>query len=165
MKNLISLLAYVMELPKDMLIQTRLFRIELYAHFLNQKLSDRYEVNGVMAHPNNRFIPCGLSGDSITEPEYYKHYGQYSNFTDSKFEDFFEDSNDFTEWNYQCEQYKQSKLRILFENFYWDGRFFTDGKIKIGRMSFENNKINQLLGYDNLQLTSTAQKLIGVSPN
>ena len=40
-----------------------------YADFLSQNLSERYEVNGVMAHPLNRFVACDLNGNILEEPK------------------------------------------------------------------------------------------------
>ena len=68
MKNLIPILTYILELPKEILIQTRLYKIELYASFLNQNLIERYEIYNTKAHPINRFIPCDLEGNILKQP-------------------------------------------------------------------------------------------------
>lgn len=48
-----------------------LFDIAQYNLFIKQNLSERYEVNGVNAHPLNRFVPCDLDGNVLVESEIY----------------------------------------------------------------------------------------------
>ena len=159
MKNLISLLTYVLEIPKSTIIQLKLFKIELYANFLNQNLSDRYEANGVMAHPLNRFTPCDLEGNFLKKPNP---------------DDFKNKSLD--EFTVAVENFRQATKRVLFENTWlkdigsqymvvYDGNNMFIYSINRNKMEYKEPIIIDDLVKYKLELTNTAQKIIGVSPN
>lgn len=94
--RLIPLSDYVLELEKEIsktehYIDLGLLTVK-YTKFLKQNLSEPYEVNGVTAHPLNRFVPTDLEGNVL----------------EFKAKDYFSNNKD---WG----QYKQSKDRCLFE--------------------------------------------------
>lgn len=81
-----------------------------YDAFVSQLLSDRYEVNGVSAHPLNRFVPCDLEGNVLEKPKNYK----------SNFEEEFNSVNrneTCKPWYDKCLTYQQAKEGVLFEGF------------------------------------------------
>ncbi len=82
------------------------YLIQKYTKFLKQNLSERYEVNGVSAHPLNRFVPCDLYGNVLEAPMtiYYKP-------------DFGVQKHPIELYEYDLEQYQQAKGRVLFEGF------------------------------------------------
>lgn len=106
MKELIPLSNYVLEqLDKVNNGKTSnvSFRrnLEYYTHFLHQNLNDRYEINGISAHPLNRFIPCDLEGNVLQFPEYEK-YGE----------------KEQDKYNIDMKVYLEAKDRVLFQSFY-----------------------------------------------
>lgn len=164
MKKLIPLLKYVLELPKDLLIQVRLFKIELYANFLNQQLTSEYEVNGVITNGLNRFIACTPDGKILTEPIHI-----FSDHPDKNQSRMYQNSDVVKEYN-------SAQSRILFYSDYLEDKFLSSIRID-GTVIFWKKKEDTIwtvtpdfLKIEDLiklkpQLTPTAQKLIGVSPN
>ena len=75
---------------------------ERYAKLMKQRLSDHYEINGVLAHPLNRFIPCDEEGNVLEEPMEWD----------------FVTGEEAHEFGLLCEQYQVAKDRMLFETDY-----------------------------------------------
>lgn len=109
MKNrLIPLSDYVLEVHKDrqkpvngfgdFLGRTMDTRIIDYTLFLKQNLSEPYEVNGVTAHPLNRFVPTDLEGNVLEDPN--SSFNLIGKTLELEFK-----------------QYTEAKSRVLFDGF------------------------------------------------
>jgi hypothetical protein len=165
MKNLISLLTYVLELSKkNELIQTRCFKTELYAKFLNQSLFDKYEINKAMAHPFNRFVPCDLEGNFLEKPiDYDLWLKQYEK---SGITIGFDKNLEYKIASSRClfENMTILKDGFLYHNNNYTGLYISVTAIKENDDGRDLHIIEDLVDYG-FQLTPTAQKLIGVNPN
>jgi len=147
MKNLISMTDFVLE-QKDSYYNQRFFKIENYANFLKQPLELWM------------FVPCDDDGNILEEPKHNWTLGLWA----------------------RQKEYQQAKERCLFEGFevkreFWADNAFVDyiqiGNDRDDRLFKSNNGNNWYLvnEYDlriiedlvkcNLQLTKTAEKLIG----
>lgn len=74
--------------------------------FGEQKLLERYDVNGVSAHPMNRFVATDLKGNPLEKPEWGSFYTK-GNCLDAATESY----------NQDCKQYQEALDRVLFEGF------------------------------------------------
>jgi hypothetical protein len=162
MKNLTPLLTYVLGFDSsNTLIHSRLFKIELYARFLNQNLKDRYEVYDVIAHPMNRFIPCDTNGNIITPPSQEFMLSNSPEFSES-----------------EMQKYRQARSRVLFDGFeiketssskyqnLTNGQFSLLFYYESNEWGLVESNLNiESLVIHKLKLTETAQRQIGVSPN
>lgn len=134
--------------------------LEHYTHFLHQNLNDRYEINGVSAHPLNRFIPCDLEGNVFEEPKkiagniamaaYYKTLNEYKQAKDRVlFEDFHVNKP-----NKENDDWIPSICYANILHVFWDYSFNEETEWKLSKGL---STIQDLCKY-NLPLTETALK-------
>lgn len=125
-------------------------RIIKHKNFLKQNLSELYLVNGVIAHPLNRFVPTDLDGNVLEEPRSEK--------------DIIQDSigNCRRITNKEL-KFQQAKQRVLFEGFEMTvnvhGVWYVE---KSGGCicSDTNSTVEDVVKF-NPTLTQTALKMIG----
>lgn len=156
MRKLIKCSDYVIEV-EDYVHESKNYKrgfelIKNYANFLKQNLSERYQINGVLAHPLNRFIPCDLDGNVLSEPKNFHTYKLIK-----KNDSFLlgEES-----WKRSCQQYQEAKERVLFEGCVYDEEMevvrYAVGKdlFYTGSCNYENKYIT-IEDLTNLDLTLT----------
>jgi hypothetical protein len=129
------------------------------AHFLQQKLSEPYDINGVSAHPLNRYVPTDLEGNVLDVP--------------MGFWDWHGLSPDEVE---KCKQYQEALDRVIFEGLevkesYVRDEFVLDNNVSISKIretktlldcvngEFEYKTIEDLTSLE-LTLTKSGEQLL-----
>ena len=124
-----------------------------------QSLSEPYHVNGVVAHPNNRFFACDLDGNFLEEPEKWDIYINYPNLKHML---------DYIDFDV-CKEYQKTLDRVIFKGCYieevlkeeWlifpNGRL---GRFHAGMLNLFQYKTIESLSTLGLKLTKTGEQLL-----
>ena len=80
----------------------RLIKIFRYKAFISQNLSERYTINTFSAHPLNRFLPCDLDGNVLSEPKGWIDDGS-------------DDTGLLDDIEYRV--FQEAKSRVIFKGF------------------------------------------------
>ena len=118
-----------------------------YANFLNQNLPEPYEINGVTAHPLNRFVPCDLAGNVLEEPKEV-------------------DADNYLQYCELQQEYEQAVERVVFKGLEFEEIIVEEDRLTIlwreGSSSiFHDCAIESMVEYD-AELTESYTKHMGL---
>lgn len=111
-----------------------------YKMFKAQNLLERYEINGVSAHPLNRFIETDEEGNVLSESDFYQKGCN---------------KNEHTEFMRLREQFQEAKERVLFTSEILRELSNEDIIIEVRMMRATCETVEDLIPYD-LTLTESA---------
>ncbi len=163
--NLISSIAYGKTLTDVIGERYRELR-DNYDNLLIQNLQDSYKINGVMAHPLNRFVPCDLEGNVLMRPVIKNNHSDECQCSSCLIE--------YKDYERDFKQYQQAKDRVLFEGWYVesqnnisvnvtnDGKRFLNWMKKDNFFFMKSGKTIEYFVQFELTLTPSAIKLIGL---
>lgn len=120
---------------------------ERYDGILIQNLSEPYEINGVTAHPLNRFVSCDLAGNVLEEPKEA-------------------DAGNYLQYCELQQEYQQAVERVVFKGLEFKSIEFIGDMLKIDWTDTDVSclhdcTIESMVEYD-AELTESYTKYLGL---